>query len=76
MKQNPAWDETKEYIRRSERPEWDAVGTHGKLVVIDDGTCEEDSFCIPTDGGIATAAEDGFYVSERLDKNHIRIYMK
>ncbi len=73
---NPAYNSSLQYIPRINRPEWDAVGTHGKLVVIDDGTCEEDGFCLPTDGGIATAADEGFYVSERLDKNHIRIYMK
>lgn len=76
MKLNPEYDETQPYIKRKDRPEWDPIGTHGKLVVIDDGTCVEDSFCRPTDGGIATAADDGFYVMERLDDNHIRIYMK
>lgn len=73
---NPVYDETKQYIKRADRPEWDAVGTHGKLVVRDDGTCQPDGFCVPTDGGIATAADDGFYVMERLDESHIRIYMK
>ena len=73
---NPAYDPDQAYISRSNRPEWDAVGTHGKLVVRDDGTCQPDGFCVPTDGGIATAAEDGFYVMERLDESHIRIYMR
>jgi len=75
---NPDYDGTQKYVRRADRPEWDAVGTHGKLVVRDDGTCIEDSFCIPADGGIATKSNDGsgFYVMERLDENHIRIYMR
>lgn len=73
---NPDYDPDQVYISRSARPEWDPVGTHGKLVVRDDGTCQEDGFCVPTDGGIATAAEDGFYVMERLDESHIRIYMR
>lgn len=73
---NPEYDETLKYIKRKDRPEWDAVGTHGKLVVRDDGTCYEDGFCVPTDGGIATASENGFYVMERLDESHVRIYMK
>lgn len=76
MKLNPEYDETQKYIKRKDRPEWDPIGTHGKLVVIDDGTCVEDGFCKPTDGGIATASDDGFYVMERLDENHIRIYIK
>ncbi len=73
---SPEFDETLEYVKRSKRPEWDYIGTHGKLVVRDDGTCQPDSFCVPTDGGIATASEDGFYVMERLDDNHIRIYIR
>ncbi len=73
---NPEYDPEQTYISRSNRPEWDAVGTHGKLVVRDDGTCQPDGFCVPTDGGIATAAEEGFYVMERLDESHIRIYMR
>ena len=73
---NPDYDPEQEYIARKDRPEWDYVGTHGKLVVMDDGTCVEDGFCVPADGGMATAAEEGFYVMERLDGNHIRIYMK
>ena len=73
---NPEYDETQKYVKRADRPEWDAVGTHGKLVVRDDGTCQPDGFCVPTDGGIATAADEGFYVMERLDESHIRIYMR
>lgn len=73
---NPDYDPEQEYIARKDRPEWDYVGTHGKLVVRDDGTCVEDGFCVPADGGMATAAEEGFYVMERLDGSHIRIYMK
>lgn len=76
MKLNPEYDETQTYIKRKDRPEWNPIGTHGKLVVIDDGSCVEDGFCKPTDGGIATASDDGFYVMERLDENHIRIYIK
>lgn len=73
---NPAYDENQKYIKRADRPEWDAVGTHGKLVVRDDGTCQPDGFCAPSNGGLATAAEEGFYVMERLDESHVRIYMR
>lgn len=73
---NPEYEESQEYRERKDRPEWDAIATHGKLVVRDDGTCQPDSFCVPTDGGIATAADNGFYVMERLDKNHIRVYVR
>jgi len=71
------YDPTREYIPRSQRPEWSPVGTHGKLIVIDDGTCEVDGYCTAADGGIATAAFGGGYrVIERLDGNHIRIRIR
>lgn len=71
------YDPKREYIPRSERPEWSPVGTHGKLIVIDDGTCEVDGYCTAADGGIATAAFGGGYrVIERLDDNHIKIRLR
>ncbi len=73
---NPEYDETQTYIKRSERPEWSPVATHGKLVVRDDGTCIPGGFCVPSDGGIATASDDGIYVMERLDDSHIRVYIR
>lgn len=73
---NPDYDATQPYTPREARKEWDAVGTHGKLVVKDDGTCQVDGFCRPTDGGIATASEDGFYVMERINDTLIRVYLR
>ena len=37
------------YVGRSSRPEWDAVGMIGQLVVIDDGTCEVNKYCRASD---------------------------
>lgn len=73
---NPEYDNTQQYIPREKRKEWDLVGTHGKLVVYDDGTCQVDGYCRPTDGGIATASENGFYVMERINDTLIRVYLK
>ena len=75
QKLNPDYDPTQEYIPRSERPEWEAVGMLGKLVAIDDGTCEVGSYCMAGKDGIATKAEQEtkFYVMARLDKNHIKV---
>jgi len=70
------YDPTREYIPRSERPEWSPVGTHGKLIVVDDGTCEVDGYCTAADGGIATKADKGYRVIERLDDTHIRIRLR
>jgi len=76
-KLNPEYDNTQEYIPRSERPEWDAVGILGKLVAIDDGSCEENGWCKVGEGGIATISEQKtrFRVMKRLDQNHIKIFI-
>lgn len=75
---NPDYDSTQEYIPRTERKEWDAVGLMGKLVVVDDGTCQVNSYCVPAEGGIATASSDrvGYRVLSRLDDTHIKILMR
>ncbi len=52
----------------------------GKLVVIDDGTCEVNGFCKVGNNGIATKAETygfGTYkVMNRIDENTIKILLK
>lgn len=73
---NPNYDNDKQYIARGQRKEWDAVGLMGKLVVVDDGTCEINGFCAANDNGIGTKAETGYRVMERLDENHIRVFVK
>lgn len=66
------------YIPRLDRSEYDLMATHGEVVVRDDGTCEEDGYCIPGIDGIATRdnEEIGFYVMERVDENHIRVFVR
>lgn len=73
---NPDYDPSQEYIPRLERAEFDAVGTHGKLVVTDDGTCQVGGFCMPGENGIATKADSGFYVMKRIDETTIKVYLK
>jgi len=74
-KLNPAYDHTQEYIPQSRRPEKAAVGLLGKLVVIDDGTCEANGWACPGPGGIATRSEtrNRFRVMSRIDGTHIRV---
>lgn len=76
-KLNPDYDDSKEYIARSDRPEWSAVGMLGKLVMVDDGTAEVNGYVRPADdgSGIATASESQtkYRVMSRLDETHIRI---
>lgn len=75
MKLNPDYDNTQEYIPRSKRPEWDAVGLLGKLVMLDDGTAEVNGYVKSSYGGIATKSNDRtrFRVMSRLDENHIKV---
>lgn len=75
QKLNPAYDHTKKYLLRTQRPEWDAVGLLGKLVAVDDGTCVPDGWCTVGPGGIATAStkRTKYRVMARLDESHIRV---
>ncbi|USK50923.1 hypothetical protein LIT38_05535 [Bacillus sp. CMF12] len=70
---NPAWNPDEEYIPRTERPEWVAVGLIGQVLVRDDGTCEVDSYCMPNDEGIATKASQGYRVLERTGENQVLV---
>ena len=73
---NPEYDSSLEYKNRVERKEWSPIGLIGKLVVIDDGSCQVNGYCKPNSEGIATASESGYRVMKRLDNNHVRILLK
>lgn len=77
QKLNPAYDSTQAYIPRTERPEWDAVGLLGKLVAVDDGSCQVNGWAAVGAGSIATASKEKtrFRVMARLDETHVRIMM-
>ena len=64
------------YISRLERPEWATVGLIGKLIVIDDGSCEVNGYCYSSENGIATKADKGYRVMSRIDENHVKIMLK
>ena len=72
---NPNYDYKLKYIPRSERPEWDAVGMMGKLVLIDDGSCVVNEYCKPSIDGMGTYSKEQtkYRVLKRLDENHIQI---
>lgn len=74
-KLNPAYDHTQTYVPQSQRPEKSAVGLLGKLVAVDDGTCEVNGWCAPGEKGIAVKSETRtrFRVMARLDDTHIRV---
>lgn len=75
QKLNPAYDNAQTYLPRSQRPEWDAVGMLGKLVAVDDGTCEVNGWAAVGEGGVATRSETRtkYRVMARLDETHIRV---
>jgi hypothetical protein len=75
-KENPDYDPTKSYIQREDRPEWSAVGMLGVLSVRDDGTCQVDGYCAVADGGIATAAEAGYRVIERVNDHIVKVIFR
>ena len=75
QKLNPAYDGSKPYVPRSKRPEWGCVGMLGKLVVIDDGTCQVNACCAVGEGGKATLSntKTKFRVMSRIDECHVRV---
>ena len=75
---NPEWNHEQKYEAREDRSEWSAIGMLGKLIVIDDGTCEVNGYCKVADNGIATKSDDksGYRVMARLDDTHIKILFR
>ena len=72
---NPDWNCKKDYVPRSQRPEWVAVGLLGQILVRDDGTCKVGGYCRPNDEGIATACDHGYRVLKRTDSDQVLILM-
>lgn len=79
-RENAAYDPTKEYANRSNRPEWDTVGMMGKLYVRDDGTAAINDYVTvsATTDGVATKAEGrtSMRVMERVNDHIIRVCFK
>ncbi|QUL57919.1 hypothetical protein KDC22_16420 [Paenibacillus tritici] len=73
---NPQYKPSQTYVPRIDRPEWVAVGTMGKLLVRDDGTCQVNGYCLPGANGVATASTEGYRVLARTAPDQIRIYVK
>ena len=72
------YNNQKAYYSREERTEWEPIGLLGKLIIIDDGTCEVNGYCKVADGGIGTKddSETCYRVLSRLDENHIKILFR
>ena len=75
-KLNKNYDNSKEYIGRSQRKEWDAIGMLGQLLVRDDGTCKVNSYCKCGKEGVATASKTGYRVLSRVSDNIIKVLFR
>lgn len=75
---SPDYDPSRQstYVERKDRPEWDYVGMLGVIPVRDDGTCQAGGFCKCADGGIATAADSGYFVIERKGENVVSVMFR
>ncbi len=69
------YNENQKYLGRSKRPEWDAIGMLGKLVMRDDGTSQVNKYVWSNDEGKATYSEKEtkFRCIARLDESHIKV---
>lgn len=74
---NPEYNEEEEYISRESRPEFVPITSKGKVVMIDDGTCQVNKYCKVGLNGVATNSEDNYKVRvlKRIDSNHIYVYI-
>ena len=74
------YQETQEYIPRSERREWDMVGLIGKLVMVDDGSCIVGGYCRPRADGSGRASKSDVPTRcrcmKRIDNTHIKVFLK
>ena len=72
---NPEYDESKEYLPRSKRPEWSIIGILGQVITRQDGTLISGGFasCI---NGIATAADSGYSVLKVLNDKTALLLIK
>ena len=78
-KENPEYDPNREYVDRIHRPEWDAVGMMGVLIVRQDGTAIVNKYVCSNDEGIATLCEKkecSYRVVEVIDNETIKILIK
>lgn len=75
---NPEYDPDREYIPRSERPEWAVVGLVGQIIMLQDGSCYPNDYCKSADEGIATKSDErtNFRVMKRIDDRHVLVMAK
>lgn len=72
---NPEYDEMQEYVSRTDRKEFAAITSKGKVVMIDDGTCIINGYATVGANGQATYSSNNYAVRvlERIDDTHIKV---
>lgn len=75
---SPNYNPDQEYVSRSDRKEWDAVGLLGKLHVNDDGTCVVGGYATVGVNGVATAAtgKTNMRVMKRVTESIVLVLLK
>lgn len=79
---NDKYDANKNYVKRSNRPEWCSVVLLGKCIVTDYGKCQPGSYCKPyasryiEESGIVVPSNKGYYVIRRISDKTIMILLK
>ena len=73
---NDSYDASKEYLPRSQRPEWAAVGFVGRLTVIDNGKCKVGEYVGAEDGIAVPVKKSNVIVLKRKDETHIEVLIK
>lgn len=71
------YDPEREYIPRSQRQEWAAIGLVGRLIIRDNGKCEPGGYVTARQGiGVPTFTETRARCIRRLDESHIEIIVR
>lgn len=80
LKISSEYDPSLQYVQRTERPEWAAVGLIGQLAVEDDGTCVIGGYAKISSGGKVTISTDvndlRWRVIRRHSSNVVRILFR
>lgn len=74
---NPEFNPSLTYVDRQDRQEYDAITSKGKIVMIDDGTCQVDGYATVGENGVATRSDTNIAVRvmKRIDDTHIYVYI-
>ncbi|MBO6303280.1 MAG: hypothetical protein J6N15_12675 [Ruminiclostridium sp.] len=71
------YDPKREYIPRSERPEWAAVGLTGRLIITDNGSCKPNGYVSARSGfGQAIEHQTRIRVMRRIDDTHVEVLIR